>query len=424
MRRVAIALAALALAVVTTGEAQSFGKRLKDRAKRAAEQAAEDRAARRAGQAAEKVLDGAEGAATGAAATVAAPDTEPTAPAQEAAEPAEAPAASAPAAPADLRAGAFVNYDFVPGARVLFAEDFTRDNIGDFPRRLEFHDGALEIVEAGGTRWLQSTAEGEFYVKLPEVLPARFTLEFDLVSQSNYNGNIYLSGGRPEDGADWDLYGARRAGSVLMLDRYAVSMEGGTGGKFARRFAQQLDGTRITIRLMADGPYIKVYADGRRIANVPNGSFVRSEWLTFVVTGHENDPLLLGNLRIAAGGKDLYDAIAESGRVATQGILFDSGSDRIRPESAPTLEQIAAMLTTHATLRLRIEGHTDDVGQAPANLALSERRARAVRQALIDHHRIAADRLEAVGLGQTKPAVPNTSPEGRQQNRRVELVRL
>jgi outer membrane protein OmpA-like peptidoglycan-associated protein len=119
----------------------------------------------------------------------------------------------------------------------------------------------------------------------------------------------------------------------------------------------------------------------------------------------------------------MYDAIESAGRVATQGIYFDTGSDRIRPESSGTLKQIAAMLNEHAELGITIEGHTDNAGNAAANKALSEARALAVKEALVSTYGVAAERVESVGLGDTKPADPNTTPEGRQNNRRVELVK-
>jgi OOP family OmpA-OmpF porin len=89
---------------------------------------------------------------------------------------------------------------------------------------------------------------------------------------------------------------------------------------------------------------------------------------------------MIGPVRIAAGGKKLYGALAEKGRVATHGIYFDTGSDAIRQESAPTLKEIGAMLKDHPELELTIEGHTANVGKAESNQALSERRAAAVRQ--------------------------------------------
>ncbi len=132
---------------------------------------------------------------------------------------------------------------------------------------------------------------------------------------------------------------------------------------------------------------------------------------------------LIGPIRIAAGGRKLYDALSEKGRVATQGIYFDTGSDGIRQESAPTLKEIGTMLKEHADLKLTIEGHTDNVGKAESNQTLSQKRAAAVRQYLVDNYQIDGARLEAKGLGQTQPVGANDTAEGRQQNRRVELVK-
>ena len=81
--------------------------------------------------------------------------------------------------------GAWTNYDFKPGERVLFADDLRGDAVGDFPRRMEFRGGQVEIVEWGGGRWMSSSNDGRFIIPLPEVLPERFTLEFDLTGGGN-----------------------------------------------------------------------------------------------------------------------------------------------------------------------------------------------------------------------------------------------
>ena len=156
---------------------------------------------------------------------------------------------------------------------------------------------------------------------------------------------------------------------------------------------------------------------------MPNADVGRRTRSSSTPTATAKQPTLFGNFRIAAGGKKLYDALVDTGRVATQGIYFDTGSDRIRPESSPTLKEIGTMLKEHPDLKLAIEGHTDNVGSAAANQALSEKRAAAVRQALVDTYQVDGARLEAKGLGQTKPAGSNDTPEGRQSNRRVELAK-
>jgi outer membrane protein OmpA-like peptidoglycan-associated protein len=104
--------------------------------------------------------------------------------------------------------------------------------------------------------------------------------------------------------------------------------------------------------------------------------------------------------------------------------LFASGSDQIRPESAPTLKDIGAMLAGHPELKLSIEGHTDNVGVPADNLKLSEARAAAVAAALVRDYGIDAARLRSKGLGSSKPSGLNTTAEGRQNNRRVELVKI
>ena len=183
-------------------------------------------------------------------------------------------------------------------------------------------------------------------------------------------------------------------------------------------------GTPFPLRIMADGKYVKVYASGTRVANIPNAEIGRANKIWIELPGDDDTPAFVRNIRVAAGGKDLYDALNEKGRVATQGIFFDTGSDRIRPESAPTLKQISEMLKAHADLKLTIEGHTDNVGDDAANQSLSEKRAAAVKAHLVSTYGIDAGRLESKGLGESKPSASNDSAEGRQQNRRVELVKM
>ena len=88
------------------------------------------------------------------------------------------------------------------------------------------------------------------------------------------------------------------------------------------------------------------------------------------------------------------------------------------------LKEIAGVLKQHADLKILIEGHTDNVGTPAANLALSDARAAAVKAALVADFGADAARITTKGMGDTKPAAPNTSAVGRAQNRRVEVVKL
>jgi OmpA-OmpF porin, OOP family len=326
--------------------------------------------------------------------------------------PAATPAATQGAAPA--AEGAFVNFDFVPGTRALFVDDFAGDRIGNFPRRLHFVEGNLELAEWRGARYLRTTSRpGRFAVQLPARLPERFTLEFD-VSPGYPNEYIVV---RFAEGATEEVH----------FRGFAGRGQGGVSG----RTRQSLGETRSPVgptdvfraRILADGEYVKVYIDGTRVANVPNAAIGRSARIDFEVPGDQEHPGYLGNLSVMESNRGLYDALEADGRVVTQGIRFDTGSDGIRGESGPTLQEIVAMLRDHPGLRVRIEGHTDNVGSAAANRDLAERRAAAVRLYLVGQQ-IDAGRLESAGFGDSRPAAPNETPEGRQQNRRVELVRL
>jgi outer membrane protein OmpA-like peptidoglycan-associated protein len=180
------------------------------------------------------------------------------------------------------------------------------------------------------------------------------------------------------------------------------------------------------MRIMATKSTIKCYIDQERIANVP-----KVEGFAPVGFQVETDPYFentqvnrIGTFRYAEGGKSLREQLDESGRIVTHGILFDSGSDRIKAESYKTLTDIGGMLAEDATLRLSIEGHTDADGAEADNLKLSQGRAAAVRTYLAEKHGIDAGRLETKGFGETAPIDSNDTPEGKANNRRVELVKL
>jgi len=107
----------------------------------------------------------------------------------------------------------------------------------------------------------------------------------------------------------------------------------------------------------------------------------------------------------------------------THGILFDTGSDRIKPESLPALKKILGLLQNDQSLKFSIEGHTDNQGGSSLNLPLSERRSAAVKTWLVEKG-ISAERLQTKGMGDSKPIDTNDTPEGRANNRRVEFIRI
>ncbi len=122
------------------------------------------------------------------------------------------------------------------------------------------------------------------------------------------------------------------------------------------------------------------------------------------------------------GADEMSKAIAQTGRVALYGILFDTAKAEIKPASKPALDEIAKLLKKDASLSLHVVGHTDAQGKLEANFDLSKRRAEAVKAALIKDYGIASARLSANGVASLAPIATNESDEGRAKNRRVELV--
>ncbi|HEX8152343.1 MAG TPA: OmpA family protein, partial [Thermoanaerobaculia bacterium] len=120
--------------------------------------------------------------------------------------------------------------------------------------------------------------------------------------------------------------------------------------------------------------------------------------------------------RIASTRRDARGFI-----ITLPGIFFDTGKAQLKSGSRATLTRIATQLKTDETLQLTVEGHTDSVGSESSNETLSTARANAVRDFLISQG-VPAERLTAVGRGESQPIATNDTAAGRQQNRRVEIV--
>jgi outer membrane protein OmpA-like peptidoglycan-associated protein len=146
-----------------------------------------------------------------------------------------------------------------------------------------------------------------------------------------------------------------------------------------------------------------------------------------VVRGSYNGNAFLEVVKLSFPTRELTARLerdlAKRGRATVYGIYFDSASDRIREESDRTLADIAKALQQNPTWSLAVEGYTDNLGGDAYNLALSKRRAAAVKQALVSRYKVDGKRLQTNGYGVSKPVETNDTLEGRARNRRVELVK-
>jgi outer membrane protein OmpA-like peptidoglycan-associated protein len=125
---------------------------------------------------------------------------------------------------------------------------------------------------------------------------------------------------------------------------------------------------------------------------------------------------------VAVNAEALAAGLARDGKVSIYGIYFDTGKAAVKPESKPTLDEIAKLLQQQPALKIFVVGHTDNAGTLVLNLQLAKDRAASVVQALVADYQIAAARLDPHGVGPLAPAATNATEDGRAKNRRVELV--
>lgn len=346
---------------------------------------------------------------------------------KDAPEPAGGGAASAVAVvPAAVAAGAgaedmslLTKYDFVPGDKVIFWDDMAGDEVGEFPRRWDLVDGVFEVARKGSEPWILCTDDGAIRPRVKVApLPDKYTVELEIWDNGpEYSGHYFNLAWVGEDG---DPIGRLFLGNSLTT-RIDIQDE----EKSNKDLPARLSPGRHVMRIMATRATIKCYVDQERVGNLPRVD----GWAPFGFRiecdpyADEGNPMLLRGFRFAEGGRSLRDQLDEAGRIVTHGILFDAGSAVIRAGSYRTLADIAQLLRDDPELRLSIEGHTDSDGADDANQALSGGRAASVRDWLTGQG-FDAGRLETTGWGEAKPVDTNGTPEGKANNRRVELAKL
>jgi len=151
-----------------------------------------------------------------------------------------------------------------------------------------------------------------------------------------------------------------------------------------------------------------------------------NEYIICVAMGNGNIAHDLSVLKIAQmkqeiTANDILDALNKDGYIALD-ILFETGKSTIQEESLPIVDQVFEMMKSDPTLKVSIEGHTDNVGDAASNKQLSSDRAKAVMDALVAKG-IDNTRMSFIGWGQEKPVADNRTEEGKAKNRRVEIVK-
>ena len=396
-----------------------FLKRLKDKVT----QTAADHVTNDAGNATDKTIDKTESSGTSGgnstSSTIAPATSSPTGNSES---------ATSAAAPPGIKS--YQNYDFVPGDTVLFADDFTEDQNGEFPSHWTLTKGQAVVNQVAGKVAFLLT-QGNYCNVIPRMkttsyLTDPFTIEFDtytdgsgdespvlFLSYSDKNGNssngeIHFDRGDDEGRGD------------VSINYFAAS---GLASDFPKALINNYINRWHHCAVIYKNGQLKCYVDQYRILVQPNLGCVPSAFY-FGGIGDQDHPIVITNIRVAAGGNmNMIGKKFTESKIITHGITFDIDKSDLKPESMGTLNMIVGVLKSNPGLKFEIDGHTDNTGETAHNLALSQQRADAVKSQLVNMG-IDASRLTTKGFGDSRPIDNNDTPEGKANNRRVEFVKM
>lgn len=331
---------------------------------------------------------------------------------------------SAPSSDTPVSMRSYANYDFVPGNKIIFEDDFHTDQDGEFAEHWDLLGGQAVLNKVGDALAMKIT-EGNYgkvapLMKEKAYLPKEFTLEYDYYQTPGAYGLLF-----------W--FENAEGGEVIkcQADRDGASASfqvNGEGRDLAGNMPDELKSDNFNnkwhhVAFILKGRSIKLYIDQFRVLTVPQNTAVPVRVIWGGIATQE-EPLIFKNVRLAeGGGANLIGQKFGEGKYISHGINFDYGKAIIKPESMGEITAIYKFLSENSGSKFEVGGYTDADGSDASNLALSQKRAEAVKTQLVSMG-VDGGRLTAKGYGKTKPIADNTTFEGKAQNRRVEFVKL
>lgn len=343
----------------------------------------------------------------------------------------------------------YSKFDFVPGEKLVFFDDFSQDNTGDFPGKWNTN-GKGEVVTSNlyPGKWLKMRNATTYLPSIASTkFPENYTLEFDMVAHGedragNFNIEFTSLSNKNQVPAASDPSGntglfitteMQPDGTIRYLTQSFLLKngeltDGGANTDINDLTIQGKASEKFHVSIAVNKQRLRYYVNETKVLDLPNllpvgtyNAIIFRMW-----SWAEDHPFdaLISNLRYAEGSTDMRSKLMTEGKLVTRGILFDVNSDKIKVESYGTLKEIAQVLKDNAAVRVKIMGHTDSDGDDAANLALSRKRAEAVKNALSSNFSIEVARMDTDGKGESEPSVPNTSAENKASNRRVEFIKL
>ena len=318
---------------------------------------------------------------------------------------------------------AYAKSDFVPGDEIMFEDDLVGEQMGEFPSKWDLLEGNAEIASVNGKTVISLTDISTEIMPLMKnqknYLTEAFTLEFDFLGGSDEKSIycdyiIHLKNIEGEDVATINLNGTASGWTYTSW----ITASGEQRENRAAAPAKEEEWNHVALSFNKRA--LKVYLNGSRIVNIPNCA--RPQYFTLQRSYWADHRNLMTNVRLCKGAVPLYNRLITDGKIITYAITFDIGKANIKPESMTEINRIAQLMKDNGDLKFEVQGHTDNTGTVAGNQKLSEQRAQAIVNKLVEMG-IAANRLSAKGMGQSAPLADNSTDEGRAKNRRVEFVK-
>jgi len=333
----------------------------------------------------------------------------------------------------------YSKFDFVPGDELLFFDDFTQDFTGDFPSKWNTNgSGELVKINDSSNKWLKLIS-GSNTMYIPDItnLPEEFTIEFDMLAQgltdktsSQSYFKVLISDNNTFNRND--NFAMAEIPFCQFIVR-GIIVENNINGKREIRNEVQVDiRKQMTkqnhVSIAVNKQRLRLWINESKYVDIPRllPATVDMKSIKLHLRGLDinKEDFFVSNFKIAKGGVDLRRKLLTEGKISTNGILFDSGSANIQPQSLGIVRQISQVLMQDENIKLNIIGHTDSDGANDTNLKLSKARAAAIKEALVNIYKVSGDRLQTDGKGESVPVGDNSTSDGKAQNRRVEFVKI
>lgn len=325
-------------------------------------------------------------------------------------------------------------YDFVPGDKILFFEDFSQDAIGDFPALWTTNgSGEVKTVSIAPGKWLHMNGKDAVYCYTKEInFPENFIVEFDIIPDKDFQSGtcltLYQDNPERSKEVNDDLYPGLR-GLHISPNYEGWETKGydsdkdwliGTGAKNPL-IAEELNHVIVWIQKRR----VRIYHQGQKVLDVPTNIYAETKLNKLLFSGWDrNSTPYVTNIKVTTASPDTRSKLITEGKLVTYGITFDVNKADIKSESFGTLKGIAGVLAENPDVNVKIIGHTDGDGDDAKNLDLSKRRAESVKNELVKNFGIDSSRLTTEGAGETKPIAANDIPVNKARNRRVEIIKI